>query len=243
MEHDFATSNPKVSVSPTQIAWRPFPLPDKSEQVTFVQGLKTVCGNGSPESASGLAISMYLANTSMDKEAFINNDGDMCVCCLCGGMDVVPDSRFTSSHRLICPQLGRLDIQTELGHLMVAPGEICVIQKGLRIKVKLPDGPSRGYIQEVRSRSLLPKESSPDLAPFLRSSARTTSSPSSALSAPTVSPTRATLSTPSHRSRLTSPAGTSPTSSWAPSGRASRSTRRSTSLVRCARSAGNRAPR
>ncbi|GAA6000272.1 uncharacterized protein JCM10292_004064 [Rhodotorula paludigena] len=127
MEHDFATSNPKVSVSPTQIAWRPFPLPDKSEQVTFVQGLKTVCGNGSPESASGLAISMYLANTSMDKEAFINNDGDM----------------------LICPQLGRLDIQTELGHLMVAPGEICVIQKGLRIKVKLPDGPSRGYIQEV----------------------------------------------------------------------------------------------
>lgn len=34
---------------------------------------------------------------------------------------------------------------------MVAPGEICVIQRGLRFKVKLPDGPSRGYIQEVSS--------------------------------------------------------------------------------------------
>lgn len=54
---------------------------------------------------------------------------------------------------LIVPQQGRLDIQTELGHLMVAPGEICIIQRGLRFKVKLPDGPSRGYIQEVRSLS------------------------------------------------------------------------------------------
>lgn len=34
---------------------------------------------------------------------------------------------------------------------MVKPGEICVIQRGLRFKVKLPDGPSRGYIQEARS--------------------------------------------------------------------------------------------
>ncbi|GAA6052039.1 hypothetical protein JCM3770_002334 [Rhodotorula araucariae] len=127
LESEFSSSNPKVSVSPTQIAWRPFPLPKDTEQVTFVQGLKTICGNGSPESATGLAIHMYLANTSMDKEAFINNDGDM----------------------LIVPQLGRLDIQTELGHLMVSPGEICVIQKGLRFKVKLPDGPSRGYIQEI----------------------------------------------------------------------------------------------
>lgn len=76
---EFSTSNPRCSVSPTQIAWRPFPLPKDSEKVNFVQGLKTVAGQGSPESASGLAIHMYLANTSMDKEAFINNDGDMCV--------------------------------------------------------------------------------------------------------------------------------------------------------------------
>jgi len=33
--------------------------------------------------------------------------------------------------------------------LFVQPGEICVIQRGQRFKVKLPDGPSRGYILEI----------------------------------------------------------------------------------------------
>ncbi|GAA5982310.1 hypothetical protein JCM11641_002005 [Rhodosporidiobolus odoratus] len=127
VESEFTTLNPKVSVSPTQIAWRPFPLPADSTKVNFVQGLKTIAGTGSPMEKEGLAVHMYLANTSMDKEAFVNNDGDM----------------------LIVPQQGRLDIQTELGHIMVSPGEIFVIQRGLRFKVKLPEGPSRGYIQEI----------------------------------------------------------------------------------------------
>jgi len=82
---------------------------------------------------------MYLANADMDHRAFIDNDGDM----------------------LIVPQQGRLDIQTELGHLMVAPGEICVIQKGLRFTVKLPDGPSRGYIQEIFGRHYMLPELGP----------------------------------------------------------------------------------
>lgn len=32
---------------------------------------------------------------------------------------------------------------------MVRPGEICVIQAGLRFKVSLPDGPVHGYVQEI----------------------------------------------------------------------------------------------
>lgn len=124
---EFSPLNPKVSVSPTQIAWRPFPLPPSSQKVDFVEGLKTIAGTGSPMEKTGLAIHMYLANTSMDKKAFINNDGDM----------------------LIVPQQGRLDIQTELGHLMVAPGEICVIQRGLRFKVNLPDGEKCTYSTKV----------------------------------------------------------------------------------------------
>ncbi|KAL8291349.1 hypothetical protein RQP46_002327 [Phenoliferia psychrophenolica] len=127
MESNFLPSNPKVHVSPTQVAWRPFALPADDAKVDFVDGLKTLAGTGEPSLKSGLAIHMYLCNTDMVHRAYINNDGDM----------------------LIVPQLGRLDIQTELGHLMVKPGEICVIQRGLRFKVKLPDGPSRGYIQEV----------------------------------------------------------------------------------------------
>lgn len=42
-----------------------------------------------------------------------------------------------------------LDIQTEFGMLYVQPGEICVIQRGQRFKVNLPDGPTRGYILEI----------------------------------------------------------------------------------------------
>lgn len=92
-----------------------------------MQGLRTVGGNGDSSLKEGLAVHVYTANASMQRTAFCNNDGDM----------------------LILPQLGRLDVQTEMGRLMVRPGELAVIQAGIRFKVCLPDGPSRGYIQEV----------------------------------------------------------------------------------------------
>ncbi|KAF8181308.1 homogentisate 1,2-dioxygenase [Pholiota molesta] len=127
LESCFLPLNPKVHVSPTQLAWHPFSLPSDNEKVDFVDGLKTIAGNGDPTLHEGLAIHMYLANASMDKKAFCNTDGDM----------------------LILPQQGRLDIQTEFGKIMVRSGEICVIQRGIKFKVILPDGPSRGYIQEI----------------------------------------------------------------------------------------------
>ncbi|UZJ55719.1 hypothetical protein CBS101457_005039 [Exobasidium rhododendri] len=127
IESDFSPSNSNVHVSPTQLAWKPFEVPQKGERINFIEGLKTLGGNGEPSQKSGLAIHIYTANISMEKEAFCSQDGDM----------------------LIVPQQGQLNIQTELGMLWVRPGEICVIQRGLRFKVSLPDGPSRGYIQEV----------------------------------------------------------------------------------------------
>jgi len=127
LESNFSPLNPKVHVSPTQLAWRPFDLPPNSSEVDFISGLKTIGGNGEPTTREGLAIHVYMANTSMENKAFVNNDGDF----------------------LIVPQQGRLDIQTEFGKLMVRPGEIVVIQRGLKFKVALPDGPSRGYIQEI----------------------------------------------------------------------------------------------
>ena len=81
-----------------------------------------MAGNGDPTLREGLAIHMYAANTSMGNKAFCNNVGDM----------------------LIVPQQGRLDVQTEMGKLMVRPGEILVIQRGIRFRVAFPDGPSRG---------------------------------------------------------------------------------------------------
>jgi homogentisate 1,2-dioxygenase len=95
--------------------------------VDFVQGLKTIGGHGDAANRDGLAVHIYTANKSMERTAFCNSDGDF----------------------LIIPQLGRLDIQTEFGHLMVHPGELTVIQAGIRFTVRLPDGPARGYVQEV----------------------------------------------------------------------------------------------
>lgn len=110
--------------NPNQIRWRPFQLP--TDSVDFVDGIHTVCGAGDPRLRTGLAIHIYLANTSMKNRAFYNSDGDF----------------------LIVPQLGTLDIKTEFGRLVVEPNEICVIPQGIKFSVDL-NGPSRGYILEV----------------------------------------------------------------------------------------------
>ncbi|KAJ9292763.1 hypothetical protein DTO271G3_8462 [Paecilomyces variotii] len=125
-EANFLPINPRVHVSPTQLAWRPFDIPTSGE-VDFVDGLKTVAGSGDPTLREGLATHVYTANASMKKKAFVNSDGDFC----------------------ILPQQGALDIQTEFGPIFVQPGEFVVIQRGLRFRVELPDGPSRGYILEI----------------------------------------------------------------------------------------------
>lgn len=112
----------------SQEAWDPFPLPSENDQnADFVQGIRTIAGQGDPTLREGLAIHIYSANSPMLKRAFCNNDGDL----------------------LIMPQKGRLNIQTELGWMMVRPGELVVIQAGIRFRVLLPDGPARGYIQEI----------------------------------------------------------------------------------------------
>ncbi|KUJ11587.1 homogentisate 1,2-dioxygenase-like protein [Mollisia scopiformis] len=125
-EANFLPLNPRVHVSPQQVAWLPFEIPAGSD-VDFVSGLKTVAGSGDPSLREGIATHVYMANKSMDKRAFVNSDGDF----------------------LIVPQQGSLDIQTEFGPLFVQPGEIVVIQRGQRFRVELPDGPSRGYILEI----------------------------------------------------------------------------------------------
>ncbi|KAK6202122.1 hypothetical protein LQW54_008991 [Pestalotiopsis sp. IQ-011] len=127
LEARFSTNNDNVEFPPHVLCWLPFIIPSDSEEVDFAQGLKTIIGNGDAIMKEGLAIHIYAANVSMKNRAFCSNDGDM----------------------LIIPQQGRLDIQTELGMLMVRPGEMVVIQAGIKFKMLLPDGPSRGYVQEV----------------------------------------------------------------------------------------------
>lgn len=121
--------NPAVDTLPEQAEWAPFPLPAESETIDFIDGLHTLAGSGDPNIREGIALYVYMINASMESRAFCNTDGDF----------------------LICAQLGILDIQTEMGMIFLQPGEICVIQRGVRFRVGLgPDTKAaRGYITEV----------------------------------------------------------------------------------------------
>lgn len=124
----FSPMNASVQYTPLTYTWGPLEIPAKNAgRVTFVSGLKTMGGHGDPTTKEGIAVHMYAANADMTNEAFCNNDGDF----------------------LIIPNEGRLDIQTELGSIFVKPGEIAVLQAGIRWRVSLPDGSARGYIQEI----------------------------------------------------------------------------------------------
>lgn len=68
-----------VLITPTQIRWSPFDLPDSNDKVDFVQGLKTLAGAGDPATRSGLAVHIYTANTDMHKKAFYSSDGDFLI--------------------------------------------------------------------------------------------------------------------------------------------------------------------
>jgi homogentisate 1,2-dioxygenase len=114
----------EAEATPTQLRWSPFPIPDQATD--FVEGLITLGGNGDVATQIGMAIHVYAANRSMTKSCFYNADGEM----------------------LIVPQLGCARFITELGVLEAACGEIVIIPRGLRFRVELPDGPSRGYVCE-----------------------------------------------------------------------------------------------
>ncbi|KAH7360119.1 homogentisate 1,2-dioxygenase-like protein [Rhexocercosporidium sp. MPI-PUGE-AT-0058] len=115
----------KLHQIPNQLRWDPF---DLDETVDWVHSLKLVAGAGDPTIKTGLGIFIFAAGKSMDKNsAFYSADGDF----------------------LIVLQHGVLDIQTELGRILVRPNEICVIPRGIRYRVELPEGPVRGYILEL----------------------------------------------------------------------------------------------
>lgn len=118
---DFSTS----FATPQQYRWKPMPIPESP--TTFLEGIVTIGGSGSPESKTGLAIHLYAATVSMVDCSFCNSDGDL----------------------LIVPQMGSLRVVTEFGKLDVRPGEIVVVQRGMHFAVELLDGDARGYICEL----------------------------------------------------------------------------------------------
>lgn len=125
IDQGFIRSGPitEVVAPPNLMRWDPVEMP--AHPVDFIEGLVTICANGSV-GVQGVGIHSYAANKSMDERYFYNADGEF----------------------LVVPQQGSLLIHTECGLLCVSPGEICVIPRGIKYRVELPDGSARGYIAE-----------------------------------------------------------------------------------------------
>lgn len=117
----------ELNFVPDQLIWPPARV---KKDKTFLDGLQMIGGAGDPTTKNGVAYYFFTCGVSMDeKQAFYSADGDM----------------------LIVPQIGALDIQTELGDMRVRPREICVVPRGIRFRVSLPSGPSRGHVIEAYS--------------------------------------------------------------------------------------------
>jgi len=133
-----ATPFDEVPPSPEQLRWDPIPMPDTPTD--FVDGLVTICGNGSIEGMAGMAAHIYAANKSMSGRFFYNADGEL----------------------LLVPELGSIRLVTEFGTIEATPGEIAVVPRGVRFRVELPDGKARGYVCENFGALFRP----PDLGPI-----------------------------------------------------------------------------
>jgi homogentisate 1,2-dioxygenase len=122
---------------PNRLRWNPLPLPEAPTD--FVAGLSTMFATGEGAYDHGVSVHLYAANRSMER-VFWNADGEL----------------------LIVPEQGAIRLETELGRLPVAPGEIAVIPRGIRFRVILAGEAARGYVAENHGAALR----LPDLGPI-----------------------------------------------------------------------------
>ena len=73
----FTNGFDEVAPPPNPLRWSPIPIPD--EPTDFIAGVRTVGGNGTPESQVGCAIHWYVANRSMSERFFYDADAELLV--------------------------------------------------------------------------------------------------------------------------------------------------------------------
>ena len=115
----------EAECSPNRLRWSPLPEPD--QPTDFLDGLATLATSGDVRAQRGCAAHAYVANRSMEERRFCYDaDGEL----------------------LVVPQQGALTFATEMGRLVVAPGEMAVIPRGIKFRVEIATALVRGYVCE-----------------------------------------------------------------------------------------------
>ena len=114
----------EAPLAPNRLRWDP--PSDLRGDDDFVDGMAAILRAGHPEDLEGVAVHVYRATRSMDRRVLVDADGEL----------------------LIIPQHGRIELQTELGRLEVAPGSVGLVPRGVKFRVVLLDGEARGYVAE-----------------------------------------------------------------------------------------------
>jgi homogentisate 1,2-dioxygenase len=104
--------------SPTPLRWSPQNTPENAYD--FIDSLCHMAGNNVAHTY------LYHCNQSMVSRYFNNHDGEL----------------------LFVPYLGEIRLATEFGNLLIKPGMIAVIPRGISFKVELIEKEAAGYICE-----------------------------------------------------------------------------------------------
>lgn len=110
--------------APNPFRWSPFPTP--IDETDFIDGLVHLAGN------TLINTYLYQCNQSMKNRYFSNHDGEI----------------------ILIPYLGELMIYTEFGRLVLKPGSLAVIPRGIKFKVELASPLACGYLCENAGISL-----------------------------------------------------------------------------------------
>jgi homogentisate 1,2-dioxygenase len=114
----------EAPLAPNRLRWDP--PSDLPAGTDFVDGLVPMLHARKPEDLEGVAVYFYRADVAMDRRVFVDADGEL----------------------LIIPQEGAVTLESELGRLEVTPGFVAIIPRGLKFRVALRAGGSRGYVAE-----------------------------------------------------------------------------------------------
>ncbi len=107
-----------------QYRWDPIPVAEPGTE--FLAGVNTMTTAGDVQTQTGMAAHIYDFNTNNADTFLCNADGEL----------------------LFVPQLGDVQLFTELGRLVVSPGEIAVVPRGMIFRIDCQADSARGYLCE-----------------------------------------------------------------------------------------------